>query len=103
MTASGSIGDIIYLIVSLTFVIGLIILTLFWLKKSKILLTSKIGKKGYNIEILSTTVLAQNRYVTMVKVKDDIFLLGVSEGAISKLHMYKENDFNELVSEDEEK
>jgi len=97
-----SIGSIFYLIVALSFVVGLIILTLYWLKKSKILLSSKIGKKGYNIEILSTTVMAQNRYLSLVKVKDDIFLLGVSEGSISKLHSYKEQDFCEEENEEDD-
>lgn len=96
MSGTSTIGDIIYLIISLSFIVGLIVFTLYWLKKSKILLSSKIGKKGYTIDILSTTVLAQNRYVTLVKVKDDIFLLGVSEGNINKLQQYKVKDFEEV-------
>jgi len=99
MTGTSTLSDIFFLIVSLSFVVGLIIFTLYWLKKSKILLSSKIGKKGYSIDILSTTVLAQNRYVTMVKVKDDVLLLGVSESGITKIKEYKVSDFEEVKNE----
>jgi flagellar biogenesis protein FliO len=103
MVESGiSLGDIFYLIISLSFVVGLIVLTLYWLKKSKILLSSKIGQKGYNIEILSTAVMAQNRYLSLVKVKDDILLLGISEGSITKLQHYKEQDFSEVKNEEKD-
>lgn len=88
--------DIINTIVPLILILGLLFFALVMIRKYSF----SINRKKTNlikIEVMNNHLILPKKYLSVVRVQDKLFLLGVSEGNISLL---KEFDYN--PSEDQE-
>lgn len=75
---------------ALTMVIGLMLLTMFWLKKSGMVKTGP-SKDGL-ISILDTRMLAPKKQVSVLQVAGTYLVVGISEQQISLLATLEAND-----------
>lgn len=88
--------DIVNTLAPLLLILGLLFFALVMIRKYSF----SINRKKTNlikIEVINNHLILPKKYISVVKVQDKLFLLGVSEGNISLL---KEIDYN--FSDDQE-
>ena len=90
-------GDIAQIFLVLLLLIGVMYSLLFLVKKYLFTFDKK-GSKLVKINVLSTQVLMPKKYVSVVRIKDKIFILGVSDNSITLLD--KQDDFTKDLEDE---
>ncbi len=96
-----SFGDIVFVFFILLLLMGIMYSLLFLAKKY---LYNQGGKSGsqLNMQVLATQTLAPKKFLSIVRVSDKFFLLGVSDHSINlidKLDDFKIEDLESIKSE----
>jgi len=84
---------------ALAVVLGLMLLLLFWVKK--IGLMKLTGRPGALVNILETRLIAPKKYVTVLQVAGERFVVGVTDQRISFLTSLKNDDATDAPSRTE--
>lgn len=93
-------GSIFQAIVSIIILLGILYLAYL---ASKYLGTSAVRRSSSkHIKLLDMMSLGQDKAIAAIKVGDKQFLLGVTQGSITKLVDLNENDIIEMLAEKEE-
>lgn len=92
--------DVVKIFFVLILLVGLLYVILFLMKKYLYLGNPKSGKI-FNIKILATQMLMPKKYVSLVKIYNKVYLLGVSEQSISLLDKIEnlDPDFEKINEE----
>lgn len=90
-------ADIFQIILILLLLMGVMYLLLFVLKKY-LFSQDKKSAKLINIKVLSTQLLMPKKYVSVVKIRDKVFVLGVSDNSITLLD--KQDDFTDELEQE---
>lgn len=90
-----SILDIIKTIVPLLLILGLLFFALVMVRRYSFSLNGKKAKL-LKIEVLNNHLILPKKYLSVVRVQDKLFLLGISEGNITLL---KEYDYTPAMDE----
>jgi flagellar protein FliO/FliZ len=93
ITSGSASGSILRTIVGLAIVIG-VIYGLYWILKQG--RAAKNPATGYGLEQLASLPLGTGKSVTLVRVGDEVHLLGISEHGISGIRVYTEEQAYEL-------
>jgi flagellar protein FliO/FliZ len=93
ITTGSSGGSILRTIVGLAIVIG-VIYGLYWILKQG--RAAKNPTTGYGLEQLASLPLGTGKSVMLVRVGDEVHLLGISEHGISGIRVYTEEEAYEL-------
>ena len=74
--------DIAKIFLILGAMLGVMYLLLYLVKKYLYSAESK-GKGTLNVEVISTSVILPKKYVSLVRVKDKIYMLGIADGSVN--------------------
>ncbi len=80
--------DIIKTIVPLVLILGLLFFALVMVRRYSFSLNGKKAKL-LKIEVLNNHLILPKKYLSVVRVQDKLFLLGISEGNITLLKEYE--------------
>lgn len=96
-SGGGSGGAIVRMLVGLVIVIG-VIYGVYWLLKTWN--KSKRGDKGDGrLDIVATTTLAPNRSVHLIRVGEELVLVGSSEQSVTPIRVYAADEARRLQAE----
>ncbi|MFW5962088.1 MAG: FliO/MopB family protein [bacterium] len=56
-----------------------------------------------NMKVMARLMLTNKNALSLINVKDKVFLLGISDEKVSKLHTWEKEEFNEELESDNEK
>lgn len=91
-------GDILQIFFVLFVLLGIMYAMLYLVKKY-LFTFDKRASKLVNISVLSTQVLMPKKYISVVKIREKVYVLGVSDNSITLLD--KQEDFTkDLQKED---
>ena len=91
-------GDIAQIFFILFVLLGVMYVML-WLVKKYLFTFDRKASKLINISVLSTQALMPKKYISVVKIRDKIYVLGVSDNSISLLD--KQEDFTKELEDNE--
>lgn len=91
-------GDIAQIFFILFVLLGVMYVML-WLVKKYLFTFDRKASKLINISVLSTQVLMPKKYISVVKIRDKVYVLGVSDNSINLLD--KQDDFTQDIEDDE--
>ena len=91
-------GDIAQIFFILFVLLGVMYVML-WLVKKYLFTFDKKASKLVNISVLSTQVLMPKKYISVVKIRDKVYVLGVSDNSITLLD--KQEDFTKELEDEE--
>lgn len=91
--ATGASGGIVRMIVGLAIVLA-VIYGVYWLLKAY--RKSKLASSDGRIEIVATTALAPNRAVHLIRVGNELVLVGSAEQGVTRLRVYGAGEAAEL-------
>lgn len=91
-------GDILQIFFVLFVLLGIMYAMLFLVKKY-LFIFDKRASKLVNISVLSTQVLMPKKYISVVKIREKIYVLGVSDNSITLLD--KQEDFTKDLQNEE--
>lgn len=90
--------DIVNIFFVLIILLGVMYVLLYLMKKFLYPSSSK-GNNGFNINVLSTQIIMPKKFLSIVKVKDKIYLLGISEQSINLIdELDNDGSFEEVKS-----
>lgn len=90
-------GDIAQIFIIL-FALLAVMYGLLYLVKKFLFTYDKKASKLVNISVLSTQVLMPKKYISVVKIRDKVYVLGVSDNSISLLD--KQEDFTKELDDE---
>jgi flagellar protein FliO/FliZ len=84
--------EIIKVFLPLILIVGLLYMLLRFVKKSGFSINKRVSKisKNYNVQVVNTQMIMPKKFISIVKIKDKLLVLGVSENSIN---MLKEFDY----------
>lgn len=91
------VSDFLYMFFVLGLLLGLMYLLLFLMKKYLYSFNSKVNKK-IKMEVLNTQAILPKKFVSVVKINDKIYLLGISENSVNLIDKLDED---KLVIDDQ--
>ncbi|KAB2847174.1 MAG: flagellar biosynthetic protein FliO [Melioribacteraceae bacterium] len=92
------IGDILQIFFVLFVLLGVMYAMLYLVKKY-LFTFDKRASKLVNISVLSTQVLMPKKYISVVKIREKVYVLGVSDNSITLLD--KQEDFTKDLLDEE--
>lgn len=91
-------GDIAQIFFILFVLLGVMYVMLYLVKKY-LFTFDKRASKLVNISVLSTQVLMPKKYISVVKIRDKVYILGVSDNSITLID--KQEDFTKELEDEE--
>ena len=91
-------GDILQIFFVLFVLLGIMYAMLFLVKKYLFTFDKKASRL-VNISVLSTQVLMPKKYISVVKIREKVYVLGVSDNSITLLD--KQEDFTKDLQNEE--
>lgn len=91
-------GDILQIFFVLFVLLGIMYAMLYLVKKY-LFTFDKRASKLVNISVLSTQVLMPKKYISVVKIREKVYVLGVSDNSITLLD--KQEDFTKDLQNEE--
>lgn len=85
-------GDFAYVFAVLLVLFGVMYGLLYFVKKYMFSFTQK-GNQPVNIQVLSTRALMPKKFVSVVKIQDKVYFLGISENSVNLIDKLEESDF----------
>lgn len=92
-------GDIAQIFIVLILLLG-VMYSLLYLVRKYLFTFDKKGSKLVKIKVLSTQILMPKKYVSVVKIRDKVFVLGISDNSITLLD--KQDDFTQDIDQETE-
>jgi len=90
--------DIVKMILPLLLIIALLGGVLWFVKKYSYQ-SRNTGSLGIDIKVLSSKMILPKKYVSIVKVKDRLLVLGISDGSINLLKEFEVSPEDEMTFE----
>jgi flagellar protein FliO/FliZ len=94
-TSSGSGGSLVRMFVGLAIVVA-VIYGVYWLLKTYGKSKREAGSDG-RMAVIATTALAQNRAVHLLRVGDELILVGSAETGVTPIRVYSDDEARRLV------
>lgn len=92
--------DVVKMLLPLLIIIGLLYGLLLIVRKYSFSL-NKEKAGGVNIKVIGTQMLLPKKFISVVKVKDKLLILGVSEASITLLKEIDSDDYDNYADESE--
>jgi len=77
---------------ALCFIVGILLL-FYWIAKRFFIPWQAVNSKG-DIEILETKMILPKKYISIVRIKEKVFALAISEGSMDLISELDPKDFN---------
>lgn len=89
-----SVFEILKTFLPLILLVGLLYGILYYVRKSGLRINGK-SKSPFSINILNTQMILPKKYISVIKIKDKLIVLGISDQSISVLKEF-DDDNNDL-------
>ncbi len=90
-----SAGDIVYIFVVLIILLAAVYVVVYFMKKTMFRYDNS-AMQNVAIDLIAVRGIMPKKYVGIVKVNDELYLIGISENNISLLDKLDSEKFNEL-------
>ncbi len=90
--------DILKTFLPLILLVGLLYGILYYVRKSGLRISGK-SKSPFSINILNTQMIMPKKYISVIKVKDKLLVLGISDQSISVLKEFDDDNIEMNISE----
>ncbi len=90
-----SAGDIIYVFVVLTLLLAGVYIVVYFMKKAMFRFDSS-AMQNVSIDLISVRGIMPKKYIGIVKVNNDFYLIGISENNITKLDKLDSEQFADI-------